>query len=63
MKIKVFNGTEYEYLEIYSLEIEKRNYGYSVTVYVQIQKRIEPLKVEFFSNWQEVMKWLQEVEE
>lgn len=63
MKIKVFNGTTYEPLEVYSLEIETRNYGYSVTVYVKIKQRIEPLKVEFFSNLQEVMKWLQEVEE
>lgn len=63
MKIQVFNGEGFELMEVHSLEIETRNYGYSVTVYVRIKRRIEPLKIEFFSNWQEVMKWLQEVEE
>ena len=59
MKQLVYNGSDYDKVELHSLEIEKKTFGYSLTSYVQIKKRIEPLKVEFFSDWIEVMSYLE----
>lgn len=59
MKQLVYNGSDYDKVELYSLEIEKKTFGYSITTYVQIVKRIEPLKVEFFSDWKEVISYIE----
>lgn len=59
MKQLVYNGKDYDKIELYSLEIEKKTFGYSLTSYVQIKKRIEPLKVEFFSDWKEVISYIE----